>query len=336
LLNPLSYTLINIAIVFILYYGGIQVNIGVLSQGQIVAFVNYMTQILFALLALTKLIILFTKASASSIRVNEILELPIMSSGTKTNIEDNETIVEFKDVNFKYPNAKNNVLSNINFTINKNETVGIIGGTGSGKTTIISLILKFYKTSSGTINYYDEPINNYEAKALRNSISICPQNAMLINDSIVDNLKIANIDATNDEIQQALNTALAAEFVNSYPYNIHTIIEQGGKNLSGGQLQRLCIARTLLRKTNLYIFDDSFSALDYNSESIILNNLKKIKSSKLFITQKVNTISDCDKIIVLDNSRIVGCGTHIQLLNSCNVYKEIYDSQNLSEVGSND
>lgn len=334
LLNPITYIIMNFSIVGILWFGGIRVNSGLLSQGEIIAFVNYMSQILLTLFVFANLIILFTKAAASASRVSEILDInsSIVDNNTDGSIlTSTSTIpkVEFKNVYFKYNKSNKDVLNNISFKIMCGQTVGIIGGTGSGKTTLINLIPRFYDTSRGDILFDGINIKNYNLKSLRNRIGIVPQKSVLFSGTLRENMTLGNTTASDSIIRNALDIAQCSEFVNSLPNGYDTKILQGGKNLSGGQKQRLSIARALINNPELLILDDSSSALDFATDSKLRKALKEnTKDMTVFIiSQRATALKNCDKIIVLDNGKLVGIGTHNELLLSCNIYKEICSSQ---------
>lgn len=333
LLNPITYIIMNLAIVALLHFGGIQINIGNLSQGDIIALVNYITQILLSLIVFSQLVVILTKGAASSNRVLEILNISPSITDNKNNTKTKESlncpIIEFKDVYFSYKNSKEYSLKDINLIINKNETIGIIGGTGSGKSTLINLIPRFYDVIKGKILIKGIDVRNYKLKSLRSLIGIVPQKAVLFKGSILDNLKFGNINASNDEIINALKISQAYDFVEALPNTYNTEVVQGGNNFSGGQKQRLTIARALVSNPEILILDDSSSALDFITEEKLKLALKEnLKDTTLIIvSQRVSSIKNADKIICLDDGEIVGIGTHDYLLSSCKVYKEIYSSQ---------
>ena len=331
--NPITYIIMNLAIVALLHFGGIQINIGNLSQGDIIALVNYITQILLSLIVFSQLVVILTKGAASSNRVLEILNISPSITDNKNNTKTKESlncpIIEFKDVYFSYKNSKEYSLKDINLIINKNETIGIIGGTGSGKSTLINLIPRFYDVIKGKILIKGIDVRNYKLKSLRSLIGIVPQKAVLFKGSILDNLKFGNINASNDEIINALKISQAYDFVEALPNTYNTEVVQGGNNFSGGQKQRLTIARALVSNPEILILDDSSSALDFITEEKLKLALKEnLKDTTLIIvSQRVSSIKNADKIICLDDGEIVGIGTHDYLLSSCKVYKEIYSSQ---------
>ena len=333
ILNPITYIIMNLAIIAILWFGGINVNIGSLTQGQVIAFINYITQILLSLIVFSQLIVTLTKGATSANRVLEILNIntSIMDNReTLTNkVKNNDSLIEFKNVSFSYEESNEYSLKDINFKINKNETIGIIGGTGSGKTTLINLIPRFYDVSKGEILIKGINVKNYNLNSLRNLIGIVPQKAVLFKGSILDNLKWGNKDATSNEIEDALNISQSSSFINSLPDKYNSKVMQGGKNFSGGQKQRLTIARALVRNPEILILDDSSSALDFATDAALRKNLKENTKDMtvLIVSQRASSIMNSDKIIVLDNGEIAGIGTHDYLLENCEVYSEIYSSQ---------
>ncbi len=333
LLNPLNYAVLNLAIAAIIWYGGFRVESGALTQGQIIAFVNYITQISLALVVVANLVVIFTKASASANRINEVFDaLPSIRNGNKSSVKVDlyAPKIEFKNVSFYYNNNGENALEGINFYVKRGETVGIIGGTGSGKSTLINLIPRFYDCSDGSVLVDGTDVKKYTLSNLRAWIGIVPQHSQLFWGTIADNIRWGNEKATDDEIINALKTADAYEFVKKMPDGINSIVSQGGKNFSGGQRQRLCIARALAAKPEILILDDSMSALDFATDAKVRGSIKKYTKNCTFIivSQRVSSILHADKIIVLDDGKMLGIGTHDELLNSCDVYKEIYKSQN--------
>ena len=332
LLNPLTYVAINLSIIFVIYFGGHAVDLGVNTQGDITALVNYLTQILIALLALGNLVVILSKGAASISRVMEILDTPAdITDGDGEISENGENAVEFKNVFFSYSDSGDDALSNISFASKKGETVGVIGGTGDGKSTLINLIARFYDIKSGEIKVFGVPVKDYKLNDLRDRIGFVPQKAMLFNASIRDNLRWGNENATDEELLKAAETAQALDFVLDKGLDFE--IEEGGKNLSGGQRQRLTIARALVKNPEILILDDSASALDYATDLKLRRAIKEsTKDTTVFIvSQRVSAVRDADNILVLDDGEIVGIGKHNELLESCEVYKEICSSQ-LSEV----
>ena len=333
ILNPITYMIMNLAIIAILWFGGINVNIGSLTQGEVIAFINYITQILLSLIVFSQLIVILTKGATSANRVLEILNIntSIMDNKeTLTNkVKNNDSLIEFKNVSFSYEESNEYSLKDINFKINKNETIGIIGGTGSGKSTLINLIPRFYDVSKGEILVKGINVKDYKLNNLRKLIGIVPQKAVLFKGSILDNLKWGNENATINEIEDALNISQSSSFINSLPDKYNAKVMQGGKNFSGGQKQRLTIARALVRNPEILILDDSSSALDFATDAALRKNLKENTKDMtvLIVSQRASSIMNSDKIIVLDNGEIAGIGTHDYLLENCEVYSEIYSSQ---------
>lgn len=333
LLNPITYMIMNLAIIAILWYGGIRVNIGSLTQGEVIAFTNYIMQILLSLIVFSQLIVTLTKGATSANRVLEILNInpSITDNECITNIknDNNNPLIEFKNVSFSYKDSNEYSLKDINLTINKNETIGIIGGTGSGKSTLINLIPRFYDASNGQVLVKGIDTKNYSLKELRSLIGIVPQRAVLFKGSILDNLKWGKEDATLDEVKEALEISQSYSFVESLQEKYNAPVLQGGKNFSGGQKQRLTIARALISKPEILILDDSSSALDFATDAALRKALKeKTKDmTVLIVSQRASSIKNADKIVVLDNGEIAGIGTHDYLLENCEVYSEIYSSQ---------
>lgn len=330
LLNPLTYVILNLAIAAIVWYGGIRVNIGDLTQGEVIAFVNYMTQISLALVVVANLVVLFTKAAASSARINEVLDIePSIKNGTVGSGAGSENAVEFSHVYFSYNGSGEYALEDIDFTAKKGETIGVIGGTGSGKSTLASLIPRFYDITKGELKIDGINAADYDTTVLRGRIGVVPQKAVLFSGTIAENMRWGKRDATDEEIFAALETAQAKEFVDKLPEGLNTHIAQGGKNLSGGQKQRLTIARALVSQPDILILDDSASALDFATDAALRKAIAKNTSNMtvFIISQRANSIMQADKIIVLDDGKQVGLGTHKELLESCDVYREICYSQ---------
>ncbi len=330
LLNPLTYVILNLAIAAIVWFGGVRVNIGQLTQGEVIAFVNYMTQISLALVVVANLVVLFTKAAASSARINEVLEIePSIKNGTEKNGAGSENAVEFSHVYFSYNNSGEYALEDIDFTAKKGQTIGVIGGTGSGKSTLASLIPRFYDISKGELKIDGTNAADYDTTSLRQRIGVVPQKAVLFSGTIAENMRWGKRDATDEEIWKALETAQAKEFVEKMPEGLNTHIAQGGKNLSGGQKQRLTIARALVSQPGILILDDSASALDFATDAALRKAIAQNTTgmTTFIISQRANSIMQADKIIVLDDGKQVGLGTHKELLESCDVYREICYSQ---------
>lgn len=332
LLNPLTYAVLNLAIAAILWFGGFRVNAGDLTQGEIIAFVNYMTQISLALVVVANLVVLFTKAFASAGRINEILDIESSVKSGEDKPTESDVAVRFDKVYFSYNNSGENALENITFTAKRGDIIGIIGGTGSGKSTLVNLIPRFYDCTQGTVEVLGGSVKNMDSAALRRRIGVVPQKALLFSGTIADNMRWGAPDATDEDIMSAIKTAQAAEFVEKMPDGINTRISQGGKNLSGGQKQRLTIARALVSKPDILILDDSASALDFATEAALRKAIASDTTNMtvFIVSQRANSIRHADKIIVLDDGAAVGIGTHKELLKTCEVYREICSSQ-LSE-----
>lgn len=333
LLNPITYVVVNVAIIIVLWFGGKTVYNGIITQGELIALINYMSQILLALVALASLIISFTKASASAIRINDVFEQSsdMKEGDTLVNPKKDAPKIIFDNVCFAYKGNKDS-LSNLSFTVQPGQTIGIIGGTGAGKSTLVNLIPRFYDVREGAVKMDGVNVKDYPFGQLRRKAGVVPQNAVLFAGSIRDNMKWGKKDATDEEIYRALEIAQAKEFVDDKPEGLDTIILQGGKNLSGGQRQRLTIARALVGQPEVLILDDSASALDFATDSRLRKAIaEKTKGMTVFIvSQRATTIRNADQIIVLDDGAAAGIGTHKELFETCEVYKEICLSQ-LSE-----
>ena len=332
LLNPLTYVIMNLGIVAILWFGGFRVDSGRLTQGEIIAFVNYMTQILQALIVVANLVVIFTKASASASRINEVLETePSVSdavSGEVAPLAD-EAALEFDRVAFAYAGAEEPSLSGITVKLRPGETLGVIGGTGSGKSTFVSLIPRFYDATSGEVKVFGRDVKEYPLAELRRLVGTVPQKAAVVSGTIRENLRWAKPDATDEELWAALKTAQAESFVEALPQKLETRVEQGGKNFSGGQKQRLTIARALVGKPSILILDDSASALDFATDAALRKALRtKTKGmTVIMVSQRASTIRYADQILVLDDGGMAGLGTHEELFENCPVYREICLSQ---------
>ena len=331
-INPLTFLIVNIAIILVIYFGGDFVLNSKLDDGDLVALISYLNQILLALIVVSNLVVIFTKAFASKKRIENILSMePSIKNNPKykdLKINSGEPIFVFKNASFKYETGDNLVVSNLNFEILKGETVGIIGGTGSGKTTIIKLLERFFDVTSGHILYKGVDIKDYDLTSLHDEISLVNQRAVLFKGTIKSNLMMANKNATNEDINNALKDACAFEFVSNYKDGIDHEVEEGGKNFSGGQRQRLSIARSILKNSEVLILDDSTSALDYLTEKTLRNNLKsKENLTKIIIAQRISSLQNADKIIVMYHGNIEAIGKHDELLKTSKVYKEIYESQ---------
>lgn len=338
LLNPLTYIVLNAAIIAIVWFGGYRVFDGALQQGQIIALVQYMTQILLALVVVANLVVIFTKASACAKRVNEIFEItPTIQDGntfSPTVADEKSFAIEFSEVSFSYNQGSENALSSLIVAIQKGETVGIIGGTGSAKSTIVNLIARFYDASSGEILINGIDIKSYSLKKLRSIIGIVPQAASLFSGTLRDNLRLGNELASDEQLYTALETAQASEFVKKLDGGLDFKILQAGKNLSGGQKQRVTIARALAMRPEILILDDSSSALDFATDSALRSAIKKNTENMtvIMVSQRATTIKNADKIIVLDEGNVVGIGRHDELFADCAIYKEICLSQQSTEL----
>ena len=333
LTSPLTSLIINFAIAFVIYFSSSSIidQTGI-TKGELSSLISYLNQILLALIVVSNLVVIFTRAFASKKRVEEILNIPDFAHNKneikKIDLENNQNILDFKNVSFKYEEKDNDVIKNINFEIKKGEKVGIIGGTGSGKTTLIKLIERFFTRTSGVILYKGKDINQYNITNLRNEISLVSQKASLFKGTIRSNLEMGKKDATIEEMEESLKMSCAYEFVKKYDDYLDHKVEEGGKNFSGGQKQRLSIARSLIKDSEILILDDSTSALDYLTEKLLKENINKMEDKTVIIVaQRVSTVKNCDKIIVMYHGSIESIGTHEELLANSKVYKEIYDSQ---------
>ena len=330
LMNPLTYAIINAAIIVLLYVGAIKIKAGSLSQGNVVALYNYMSQILVELIKLANLIITVTKSFACAGRINEILEMPV-AEGAK-NIESavkGSPFIEFQGVCVNYEDAEMDALSDISFAVERGQTVGIIGGTGAGKTTLVNMIPHFYDAKSGNISIDGESVAAIGDETLRSKCGIVPQHAVLFKGTIRENMLWGKENATDEEIMSAIRAAQAEDIIKSKADGLDEIVEQGGKNFSGGQRQRLTIARALVKKPEILILDDSASALDYGTDANLRKSLKELdyNPTVFIVSQRTSSIRHADKIIVLDGGRMVGIGTHEELLKNCEIYNEIHYSQ---------
>lgn len=330
ILNPLTFMIMNLGIVAVLWFGGMQIDSGSLTQGDLTAFTNYMTQILLAMVVMANLIVILTKAQASATRVHEVLATPAsMKNGTEIPDTDSDEAIRFTDVDFSYSGAGDKSLEGISFTLKKGQTLGIIGGTGSGKSTLANLIPRFYDAESGEVRVFGQPVQNYDLDALHRRIGVVPQKAVLFTGTVADNLRWADPDIGEDDMRNALEIAQAWDFVEKLQHRTGTHLVQGGRNLSGGQKQRLTIARALAGKPDILILDDSMSALDYATDLALRTALRERCSDMtvIMISQRATSLADADLILVLDDGICVGQGTHAQLLESCEEYREIYNSQ---------
>lgn len=340
MMNPLTYIIVNGAIIALIYVGAVRVDIGDLTQGQVVALINYMSQILVELVKLANLIISVTKAAACLNRVESVLAVkPDMNEGDvrwKSNsseadrdLKNKIPVVEFSHVSLTYKGTSDTSLSDINFCAKKGQTIGIIGGTGSGKSSLVNLIPRFYDATDGTVKINGRDIKEYQTENLREHIGVVLQKAVLFKGSIADNLRWGKEDATEQEMYEALDISQAREFVDTKQGGLEFQIEQGGRNLSGGQKQRMTIARALVRKPEILILDDSASALDFATDAALRKSIKEMKNQPtvFIVSQRASSIQYADQIIVLDDGAMAGIGTHEELLKDCPVYQEIYYSQ---------
>ena len=340
MMNPLTYIIVNGAIIALIYVGAVRVDIGDLTQGQVVALINYMSQILVELVKLANLIISVTKAAACLNRVESVLAVkPDMNEGDvrwKSNFSETDwdlknkiPVVEFSHVSLTYKGTSDTSLSDINFCAKKGQTIGIIGGTGSGKSSLVNLIPRFYDATDGTVKINGRDIKEYQTENLREHIGVVLQKAVLFKGSIADNLRWGKEDATEQEMYEALDISQAREFVDTKQGGLEFQIELGGRNLSGGQKQRMTIARALVRKPEILILDDSASALDFATDAALRKSIKEMKNQPtvFIVSQRAASIQHADQIIVLDDGAMAGIGTHEELLKDCPIYQEIYYSQ---------
>jgi ABC-type multidrug transport system, ATPase and permease components len=354
LLNPATFVLVNSGIIAIIWFGGMRVNIGELSQGEVIALINYMTQISLALVVVVNLVIIFTKAAASAARINQVFDMKSSLTEGELKVEKEVESVKqttersdlrstdcpllsLQKVSFAYPNSGEYALEEIDFTLYHGEMIGIIGGTGSGKTTLVNLLLRLYDATEGEIQLNGIPLREYSFEALRSHINMVPQKSVLFFGSIRENLQMSKKDATDTEILQAIEIAQAMEFVEKLPNKLDFLIQQGGKNLSGGQRQRLAIARALVGRPKVLILDDSLSALDYATDAKLRKALREElkETTIIMVSQRAGSLQHADKIIVLEDGKIAGIGQHSELMQDCDIYQEIYRSQhnNSEEVG---
>ena len=334
LLSPLTFIIVNVATVFIVYFAAKFVDFGELTQGDVFTLVNYMNQILLALIVVSNLVVIFTKAFASLKRTDSLFALKEEESKDYVELDFDKTkpLLSLNKVSFKFDNSLNYILQNITFELNKGESLGIIGGTGSGKSTLCNLISGFFDPSKGKISLYGKDITTLKKEDINNLVSMASQKAYLFTGTVKDNFLMAKNDATDKEIIDCLKLAKAYSFVNKYEDGLNHYLEESGRNLSGGQKQRLSLARTLLKNSDLIILDDVTSALDaITTKQVLLNLEKLIDKAKIIVSQKISAIKNCDKILVIENGKNCGYGTHEELLNSNKAYREIYESQLMKE-----
>lgn len=330
LLNPSTSVIVNCAILVILYAGGLQVNAGHLTQGEVIALINYMNQILLSMFAFANVIVIYNKATACYKRVQEVLAIQPAIQNGKCLIDNQEgPLVTFDHVSFSYQGS--HALHDLSFSIHQGETIGIIGGTGSGKSTLIHLIPRFYEATQGQIYIKNRPIQDYSLFSLRQMIGLVPQQATLFTGTIKENICLAKENASDDEVKQALHLAQAS-FVDEWKDGIYSHITQGGHNLSGGQKQRLTIARALVRNPELLILDDSASALDFATDAALRKAIATLPQTTIIVSQRVSAIMHADKILVLSHGELVGMGKHDELMKTCEIYQQIVTSQMSKEV----
>ncbi|AFS69471.1 ABC transporter ATP-binding protein [Exiguobacterium antarcticum] len=332
-LMPVMMLVMNLTVVGVIWFGGIRINNGGMQIGDLMAFIQYVMQIMFALVMASVMFVMIPRAAVSAKRINEVLEMEptMVDAGTASADRERGTLV-FDHVTFSYPGAEAPVLSDISFTARPGETTAVIGGTGSGKSTLVNLIPRFYDVTNGSIQVNGVDSQAVPQEELRSKIGFVPQKALLFTGTIADNIRFGKEDATDEEIRHAARVAQATDFIERMPNQYDSILEQGGSNVSGGQKQRLSIARALVRKPDIYVFDDSFSALDFKTDATLRKALKQEtgEATVLIVAQRVSTVMDADQIIVLEEGRIAGIGTHDELYETNDVYQEIVKSQ-LSE-----
>jgi len=337
LMNPATYILINLAVIFLIYIGALRVDSGELTQGQVVALYNYMGQILVELIKLANLIISITKALASASRIEAVFDTESSMKFGSLELSSVTQGISFDSVSLKYRTASENSVSNISFTAKKGETIGIIGGTGSGKSSLINLIPRFYDATEGSVKIDGKDISEYTKSSLRERIAVVPQNAYLFSGTIRDNIKFGKNDATDEEIMRAVEIAQGSEII-AAKGGLDAYIEQGGKNLSGGQRQRLTIARAIVKNPEILILDDSASALDYATDAKLRRAIKENTADSLvfIVSQRASSVMHADKILVLDDGECVAVGTHGELLSKSELYREIYETQFGTEGSDNE
>ncbi|NRF91745.1 ABC transporter ATP-binding protein [Paenibacillus frigoriresistens] len=331
---PIMMLVFNLGVVVILWYGGVRIDANQMQIGDLMAFIQYTMQIMFSMFMMTMIFMMIPRASASSVRINEVLahQSNIHSAEMAKSLDSKQATVEFKHVSFSYPGAEQPAIRDLSFRAEPGEVTAIIGGTGSGKTTLIHLLLRFYDVESGSIILDGHPLPTLKLESLRQQIGYVPQKAALFSGTVADNIRFGREMATEEEIQHAATTAQAADFITEMKDGYQAVLAQGGTNLSGGQKQRLAIARAIVRKPNIYVFDDSFSALDFKTDAKLRAALKAETehATMIIVAQRVSTIMDANRIIVLEEGQIAGIGTHSELMKTCAVYQEIVASQ-LSE-----
>ena len=339
LMNPVTSIIMNFALMAVIWFGGIRVNEGGMTTGKVIAYINYINMVLSALIVLANLIVTFTKAAASASRVNEIFNTNpsikyIGNSSFSKNNDEDTPILKFDNVSFSYKDSKEDAISNISFEIKRGQMVGIIGGTGSGKTTLVNLIPRLYDATKGNILINAIDVREYYKKELDDNIGLVPQKAVLFSGTVSENIRWGAESATMSEVKKAAEIGMASDFIEKMPKKYDTYISQGGVNFSGGQKQRLTIARALIKKPEILIMDDSLSALDYATDAALRKALKENSqgTTVIMVTQRISTIKDADLIIVLDDGNLAGVGTHEELIKESSVYKEICSSQITKEA----
>jgi len=334
IMMPIIMLAMNLTTIAIIWFGGIRIDNGEMQVGDLMAFIQYAMQIMFSIVMVTIMFVMVPRAAASAVRINEVLDIvpEIMDPEVLIDADSKKGYIEFKDVTFSYPGAEQPALNNINFSVKPGEFTAIIGGTGSGKSTLINLIPRFYDIQSGSVLVDGVDVRHVSQESLRAKIGFVPQKSVLFTGTISDNIRYGNKSASDSEVHKAAETAQAIEFISDMKDGFDSFISQGGSNLSGGQKQRLSIARALVRKPEIYIFDDSFSALDFKTDAKLRAALRQEtkESTVLIIAQRVATVMDADRIIVLDDGAIAAIGNHNELMKACSVYQEIVSSQ-LSE-----
>ena len=338
LLNPLTFIIVNTAIILLIYSGALKVNSGILSQGEVIALYNYMSQILVELVKLASLIITMTKSVSCGKRISKIIEMDTTIIVEKSDNRVCDKYISYQNVSMKYAGAKEETLENISFDVNSGETIGIIGGTGSGKSSLVNLLLRFYDVSSGEIYFNHLPIKSYHPKELREKIAIVLQKSVLFKGTIRDNIRWGKNDATDEEMIKALEIAQGLDILSKKEEGLDASVAEGGKNFSGGQRQRLALARAIVKRPEVLILDDSASALDFATDAALRKAIKELdyNPTVFIVSQRTSSIQSADKILVLDDGCLVGIGTHDELLNSNAVYQEIYYSQFKKEDNKNE
>lgn len=329
-LMPLMMLILNLSIIAVVWFGGIRIDQGDLQVGNLMAFIQYLTQVMFSMLMLTMMFVLIPRAQASAIRINEVLDMESPLQNPKQSKETTlKGVVEFKNVSFGYEGAEEYAISNISFKANPGEVTAIIGGTGSGKSSILNMIPRFYDAAEGEVLVDGVNVRDLDQHVLRSKIGYVPQKAVLFTGTILDNIRYGKEDANEEEVLHALDVAQATDFVSKMKDGIQSLIAQGGTNVSGGQKQRLSIARAIVRKPEIYLFDDSFSALDFKTDAQLRAALKAEtkESTVIIVAQRVSTVMDANRILVMDEGRVVGCGTHEELLKTNEIYQQIVESQ---------